>query len=121
MAKIHGFTDVGHARGQSHNQPKHRVPTAYAPGLGAGGRVRPSRTRVLGVMGGRLGATTSGNTRGSKSRGAPNFGGAVMPVQTQPRGASRTTGEQRRGTPARFGSRKLPTTRGFLRRQLPNG
>lgn len=118
---IHGNTDVAHSRNQPHNKPRHRVPSAFAPNLGAGGRVKPSRTRVLGVMGGRLGATASGNTRASKSRGAPRFGGAVMPVQTRPHGASRTTGEQRRGTPARFGTRKQPTTRGFMRRQLPNG
>lgn len=118
---IHGISDVGHSRGQSHNQPRHSMPTAYAPGLGAGARVRPSRTRVLGVMGGRLGATASGNTRRSRSAGAPRFGSAVMPVQSRPHGASRVTGEQRRGTPARFGTRKLPSTRGFLRRQLPNG
>lgn len=117
---IYGNSDVRHARQQPHNQPKHKVPSAYAPSLGAGGRVRPSRTRVLGVMGGRLGATASGNTRSSKSRGAPHFS-AVMPVQTKPHGVSRMTGEQRRGTPARFGTRKMPTTRSALRKQLPNG
>lgn len=110
--------------GKSKSNPvymaKHRVPADYAPNLGAGTRVRPSRTRVLGIMGGRLGATASGNTRGSRSAGAPRFSN-TMPVQTRPHGASRVTGEQRRGTPARFMSRRVPSTRGFLRRQLPNG
>lgn len=120
MATIHGHTDIGHARQQRANTPRHRTPTSYAPNLGAGSRVRPSRTRVLGVMGGRLGATASGNTRASRSRGAPRFPN-VMPVQARPHGASRVTGEQRRGTPARFARRRVPSTRGFLRGQLPNG
>lgn len=101
-------------------QPKHRVPSGYAPNLGGGARVKPSRTRVLGIMGGRLGATASGHSRGSRSAGAPHFRN-TMPVQTRPHGVNRKTGEQRPGTPARFMSRRVPSTRGFLRRQLPNG
>ena len=110
----------GRSKSNPVNVPKHRVPGGYAPNQGAGSPVRPSRTRVLGVMGGRLGATSSGNTRPSASRGAPRFK-STMPVQSRPHGASRKTGEQRPGTPARFMSRRVPSTRGFLRRQLPNG
>jgi hypothetical protein len=117
---IHGNTDVSHARNQLHNHPKHRVPGGFAPAQGGGSRVKPSRTRVLGIMGGRLGATASGNTRASRSKGAPRFKN-TMPVQSRPHGAPRKTGEQTPGTPARFMSRRSPTTRGDLRRQLPNG
>jgi len=121
MATIFGQTNVGHSRGQPHNHPKHRVPTSFSPHEGTGPRVRPSKTRVLGVMGGRLGATASGNSRGSKSRGAPRFpSSAVMPVQTRPHGAQRANEANTRVTPARFGKRRLSSTRSFLRGQLPN-